>query len=129
MRIFQINAPDNQENNLDADEPKVLFGGTMGKQVSTGQANLRNVSESEEPPEDLDDPGVLTYIKRLTTYLLDLADTLLGFTRDPKASALVLGKDLDRLCIQTEAAHGRLGQDKDTEQEHGTVWGAILNAV
>ena len=59
----------------------------------------------------------------------DLAATFLGFARDAESSALLLGEDLDRLCIQTEAAHGRLGQDKDTEQEHGTVWGAILNAV
>ena len=59
----------------------------------------------------------------------DLVATFLGFSRDAEVSALVLGKYLDRLRIQTEAAHGRLVQDEDMEREHGSVWGAIWNAV
>ena len=37
---------------------------------------------------------MLTYIKKLATYVYDLAENFLGFTRDAKASALVLGEDL-----------------------------------
>ena len=59
----------------------------------------------------------------------DLATTFLSFTLDPEASALVLYKDLDRIRIQTEAAHGTLGQGKKMEQEKRTVWGSIWNAV
>ena len=103
--------------------------GKPGKQESAGKAALRNLSESEETPEAPDNQGMLNYIKKLATYVSDLTATFLGFTRDGEASALVLGEDLEMIFIQTEAAHGRLGQDKDTEQEHGTVWGAILNAV
>ena len=59
---------------------------------------------------------MLTYIKFLSTYVLDLMGTFLGFAHDAELPALVLGEYLDRICIRTEAAHGRLGQDKDMEQ-------------
>ena len=59
----------------------------------------------------------------------DLAATLLGFELDAEASDLVLGEDLERICIQNEADHGRLGQDEDMERENKTVWGAIRNVV
>ena len=72
---------------------------------------------------------MLTYIKKLATNVSDIAATLLGFTHDEEASALVLGKDLEMIRILTEAAHGRLGQDEDMEREHGTVWVAIRNTV
>ena len=99
---------------MDPHEPKVLLLGTPGKQYSAGQAALRNLSELEEPPVAPDDQGMLTYIKNLATYMSDLAVTFLGFARDAEASALVLGEDLDRLHIRTEAAHGRLVRDEDT---------------
>ena len=41
----------------------------------------------------------------------DLAATLLGFVRNAEALYLILGKYLDRLRIQTEAAHGKFGQE------------------
>ena len=50
--------------------------------------------------------------EKLDTYVLDLASTFLGFARDVELSALVLVEDLERLCIQTEAVHGRMGQDE-----------------
>ena len=50
--------------------------------------------------------------EKLDTYVLDLASTFLGFARDAELSALVLVEDLERLCIQTEAVHGRMGQDE-----------------
>ena len=59
----------------------------------------------------------------------DLAATFLGFARDAEASDLILGKELDMIFIQTEAAHGKLGQDKSLDREHGTLWGAICNSV
>ena len=54
---------------------------------------------------------MFTYIKRLATYVSDITASFLGFDRDAEASALVLGKDLERIRIQNEAAHGRMGQD------------------
>ena len=56
---------------------------------------------------------MLTHIKKLATSVSDLAATLFGFSLDAEASALVLGEDLDRICIQNEAAHGRLVQDRE----------------
>ena len=103
--------------------------GKPGKQESAGKAALRNLSESEETPEAPDNQGMLNYIKKLATYVSDLTATFLGFTRDGEASALVLGEDLEMIFIQTEAAHGRLGQDEDIDREHRTVRGAIRNAV
>ena len=50
--------------------------------------------------------------EKLDTYVLDLASTFLGFARDAELSALVLVEDLERLCIQTEAVHGRMGLDE-----------------
>ena len=55
--------------------------------------------------------------------------TFLGFSRDAEASALVLGKDLQRLHIRTEASHGRLNQYEGIYQEHATVWKSIRNTV
>ena len=52
--------PQNQENNLDPHEPKVLLFGTLRKQESTGQAALRNISELEKTPEAIYDQRVLT---------------------------------------------------------------------
>ena len=72
---------------------------------------------------------MLTYIKKLATYVSDLAATFLYLARDAEASTLVLGKDLERICIKTESAHGSLGQDEDMEGGHGTLWGSIRNAV
>ena len=68
---------------------------------------------------------MMTYIKTLATYMYDLAVTFLGFACDAKMSALVLGKYFERIQIQTEAVHVRMGQDEDMERGHGTVWGAI----
>ena len=89
-KIYQITAPQNQENNLDPHESNVLFLGTHGKQASDGQVDLRNLSELKEPPEDPYDKGILTYINNLTTYVLDLTSNFLGFTRDAEASDPVL---------------------------------------
>ena len=51
MRTFlQINSPQNQEENPDPHEPKVLFFCVSGKQESEGQSYLWNLSELEEPP-------------------------------------------------------------------------------
>ena len=72
---------------------------------------------------------MLTYIENFATYVLDILSTFLVFARDAELSALVLGKDLDRLRIKNEAAHGSLIQDKDVEQEHRNFWGAIRNTV
>ena len=83
----------------------------------------------EEPPEAPDDQWVLTYIKKLATYVLYLASNFLGFARKAETSVLVFGEDLARLCIQNEAARGRLFQGEDMAREHGTVWGAIRNAL
>ena len=99
--------------------------GTPGKQESAGQSMLRNLLELEEPPEAPYDQGLLTYIKKLAAYVSDIAATLLGFVQDAEVSAEVLGKDLDRLRIQTEVAHGSLFQDEKMEREHRTVWGVI----
>ena len=52
----------------------------------------------------------------------DLVTTFLGFVQDVDALSRVLGEDLDRLHIRTEVYDGRLGQDNEMEQEHGTVW-------
>ena len=106
--FFHITATQNQEKNLDPHESKVHFLGKPGKQESAEQAALRNLSELEEPQKAPYDQGVLTYIKKLNTYVLDIADTLLGFACDAEASALVLSEDLDNICIQTEAARGRV---------------------
>ena len=40
-----------------------------------------------------------------------------------------MGKELEMIRIRAKAAHGRLSQDEDMDQEHGKVWGAIRNAV
>ena len=71
----------------------------------------------------------MTYIKTLATYASDLAATFLGFAHDAEESALVLGEDLERICIRTDAFNGRLVQDEDMEQEQRTVWWSIRNAV
>ena len=86
MRIFfQINAPQNQEENPDPHEPNILLLGTPGKQEYAGQTTLRNQLELEEPPEAPYDQGMLTYTKKLATYVYELAVTLLGFARDAEA--------------------------------------------
>ena len=87
--FFQITAPKNQEEHSDPHEPKILFLGIPGKQESAGQVDLRNLSELEEPPEAPYDQGVLTYIKKLATYVSYLAATFLGFARYAEVSALV----------------------------------------
>ena len=113
MRNFNhITSPQNQEEKPDPHEPKVIFLGTPVKQDSSSQSTLRNLWELEESPEAPDNQGVMTYIKKLATYVYDLAATFLGFARDAEASALVLGKNLERIRIRSEAAHGRLGQDE-----------------
>ena len=62
--------------------------------------------------------------------MFDLAATFLGFTCDTEASALVLGENLEMICIRVEAAHGRLGQDKEIGGGgHMTFWGTIRNAL
>ena len=71
----------------------------------------------------------MTYIKKLSTYVSDLAATVLGFACDAEASALVLGEDREIIHIRTEADRGRLVQDEYMEREHGIVWGSIRNAV
>ena len=76
---------------MDPHKPKVLFLVTPFKQDSVGQAALKNLSELEEPPEAPDDQGVLTYTKKLATYVSDLASIFLGFARDEEALDLVLG--------------------------------------
>ena len=83
----------------------------------------------EEKPEAPHNQGILTYIKKLATYVSDLAATFFGLARDEKAFALVLVKDLERICIKTEAERGSPGQNEDMEGEHGTLWGFIRNAV
>ena len=88
-----------------------------------------NLSDLEEPSEAPDDQGVLTYIKKLATYVYYFAATLLGFTHDAEASDLISGKYLERIYIWTEAAHGRLHQDKDIDREHRTFWVSIWNIV
>ena len=72
---------------------------------------------------------MLDYIKKLSTYVSDLSATVLDFIRDTEVSDLVLGEDLHRILIQTEADHVKLGQDKYMDWECGTVWGAFWNAV
>ena len=59
----------------------------------------------------------------------DLAATFLGFARDAEASALVLDKYLERIHIQTETNHGKMGQYEDMDWEHGEVWWAIQDSV
>ena len=93
--------------------PRLFSWVHQKKQDSSGQAALRNLSELEEPLETPNDQGMLTYIKKLATRMSDLVATFLGFAHDAEASALVLGKDLDRLRIQTKASHGRLVQGED----------------
>ena len=66
----------------------------------------------EEPPEDPDNQGMLTYTNNLSNYMSDLASKFLGFSRDAEASALVLGEDSQMIRIQTEAASGILVQYK-----------------
>ena len=83
----------------------------------------------EEKPEAPHNQGILTYIKKLATYVSGLAATFLGFAHDAESSALVFGKDLERIRIQTESAHGSLGQDEDIDQEHRILWGDIWSAV
>ena len=83
--LLQITDPQNQEENPDPHEPNVLLLGTPGKQESAWQAALRNLSDLEEPPEALDNQGMLTYIKKLATYVSDLASNFLGFVRDAEA--------------------------------------------
>ena len=41
LNFFQITAPQNQEENLDSNEPKVLLLGTPGKQESDRKAALK----------------------------------------------------------------------------------------
>ena len=53
----------------------------------------------------------------------------MGFARDAEASKLVLGKDLERLSIQTDAAHISMGQEENIEQEHRKVWGSTHKLV
>ena len=72
---------------------------------------------------------MLTYIKKLAIYMFDIGAAFLGFARDVEASALLLVKYLERICIRTESDRGRLCQDEDMEQEHGEVWGSIHNSV
>ena len=103
--------------------------GAPGKQESTGKVDISNLLELEETSEAPDDQEVLTYIKRLATYVSDLVAAFLGLTCDAEASALVLIKYLESICIRTEAAHGTLGQDKSIEREHETVWESIRNSV
>ena len=40
-----------------------------------------------------------------------------------------MGEELKMIRTRTEEAHGRMGQDEDTEQEHRTVWGDIRKAL
>ena len=94
---------------MDPHELKAILLSKPGKQNSTRQSDPRNLSELEEPPEAPGNEGVLTYIKKLATYVSDLAVTLLGFARDAEAPDLVLGKKIDRIRIQTEAAYERMG--------------------
>ena len=54
----------------------------------------------EEPPEAPYNQGVIIYVKKIATYVSDLAANLLGFARDREAPAELLGKDLDRLSIK-----------------------------
>ena len=70
----------------------MFFLGNLGKHNSAGQTALKNLFELKELPEDPGDQGVLTYIKKLSTYVSDTVATLLGFARDAEVSALVLGK-------------------------------------
>ena len=72
---------------------------------------------------------MLTYIKKLATYVSDIEATFLGFACDAEALDLVFCKDLERIRIRNEVAHGRLGQDEDMERKHRTVWGSIRNTV
>ena len=74
-------------------------------------------------------PNGVELHKKLSTYTSDLEAKFLVFEHDAEASALVLGKYLDRLRIQTEAANGILGQDEGMDWEHRPFWGAITNAV
>ena len=94
-------------------EPKVLFLVTPFKQDSCGQANIRNLSYLEEPLEATDKQLILTYIKTFSTYVSDLAATLLGFAGNAEVSALLLVEDLESIHIQTEAAHRSLVQDEE----------------
>ena len=52
----------------------------------------------------------------------DLAATLLVIALYVKASAQVLGKDIDRIHLKTEAVHIRLGQDDGMDWEHTKAW-------
>ena len=109
MRIFfQINDHPKEGKNSDSHGPKVIFLGTSGKQDYERHTALRNLSYLEETPEAPYYQGMLNYIKELATYMSDLAAILLGFASDVEASALVLGEELERILIRTEAAHGRL---------------------
>ena len=72
---------------------------------------------------------MLTYIKKLATYVSDLSATFLGFAHDSEASDLVLGEDLERICIQNEAAHEMMGQDEDMERAQMTLWLVVWNTV
>ena len=51
--------------------------------------------------------------QKLSTYVLNIVATFLGFTNDVEALELVLVDDLDRLRNQTETSHVRLGQYED----------------
>ena len=59
----------------------------------------------------------------------DLVATFSGFARDVEDLAQILTDDLERLRVQKNLAHERLGQDDDMERKHGTVWGSIQTAV
>ena len=71
-RVFPDKRLHNHENNFDPHEPNFILLGALGKKDSTGKSDLRNLSESEEPPEAPDEQGVTTYIKKLATYVSDL---------------------------------------------------------
>ena len=87
--FFRITVPQNQEENLDSHESRVIFLVTPVKQESAGQAALRNLSELEETPEAQYYQGVLTYIKNLATYVSDFEATFLVYARGVEASDLV----------------------------------------
>ena len=61
--------------------------------------------------------------------MYELASTLLLLTRDAEASALLLGKYLEIIRIQTKVAHGSMVKDEDMDREHRKVWVAIQNEV
>ena len=67
----------------------------------------------------------MSYIKNISSYLSNLAFSLLYFTWDVEVSSQFLDDNLDRLIINTKAYHGHLGQDKLMKNKYGIVWGYI----